>query len=961
MKFGRLRYNRKINLVFLYIILILSIINLAVYPDSRSKYVHAESITYGATLYYEKKLELWLLGSQDLKPTDDKYSSNYENAYFQFEFEKNQDIAVNGTDEYQILLQPSSACSIVYINTSGTKSLADGTIKYGPYVRSDKSTVIVKCNVDKMKESEDQIHVSVDIKEKVNNEVLDYMSGSYTADLKDYYKKYPIPALGIEELNWNSTFLMLPNYLSNGFFSDVKTNLSSIPVVPDLTSYLPKDFDYSNIKNIDDLLKTWTGNIVDKKYGDVLTKYVMNNYTDLNSINSMPGLSINHKTTDKGIIHEFIVKDNLVGYARTALEDTNKTNIMYFSTTKKDILDEAFNYYLENYEYFDGSDTNKSFVVNYVNSFDPNKKNGIGYILSNGIIENDGTIKINGKTVGGMLYKDGRLDLSGVLDYAYIYNEKKIRISNGNSDVIPVFKYGLQTVYSNIMSEDVINMISTNGHPILDAVINRTTGSFTIKDKNNNEILVKVSSDSNYTYVTASRLANLFWTNNSLTLPEHFLTEDFFKNLKDNLESIPVDPKLTSYLPNDFNYSTVTNMDDIFIKIWLETILKEKYGSEDYNSKTYYSYIENYIKKRYSNVSMIENMPGLKVEHITNDTGDVVHTFEIEENLVGYAITESLGLNQNYMYFYTEDENAINKAFNDYVDNYAQYYLGGLDEEEQSLLKSYVDYYGGMANVINTLKNGQTIYGLSYNISAKGITLLPHIFGYANARVNGIIKMDFTYGSSMYHNFLYGLSAIYSNKLPQNVINAIAGSSEIRQAVIRNASDVAGDKGNYTERITVGNYIVVVSSTDGKHTTVTIENASGVPVSIVEENNAVEKTSSEELQFETQKDVSFESKNIESIDSDSEKIEHDNTDSEGSLVEDTEKKDVVLDEVSDSEKNDKIVDEDAIESSNDISNTSSGSVDNLPDTEVGVDNIPSGNTSSGIESISDINTPIDLS
>lgn len=951
MKFGKLRYNRKISLVFLYIILILSIINLAVYPDSRSKYIHADSLTYGATLYYEKTLNLRLLGSKD-EPAEEKYSSNYESAYIKFEFEKNRQITINGTDEYQISVQPK-ACSIVNIRTGGTKSIVDGKgiIKYGSLVRADENTVILKCNLNEIKD--DSFTVSVEIKEHVNNEVLDYMSGNKTIVLSEYYKKYPIPALGIEELNWQETFLRLPNYLSEGFFNDVEANLKRIPVIPDLTTYLPENFNYSSIKSLEDLLKTWTGNIVNKKYGEVLTKYVMNNYKDIQSMKSIPGLSIEHKTTTKGVVHEFIVKDNLIGYARTALEDTNKTNVMYFSTNKKDILDEAFNYYLENYKYFDGSNTNIEFIKNYVNSFDPDEKNGIGYILSTGNIESDGTIKLNGKTVGGMLYKDGRLDLSGVLDYAYIYNEKQIRITNGNSDVTQVFKYGLQTVYGNVMSNDLINEISTSGHSIMNAIINRTDSSFTIKDKNNNEILVKVSSDSNYTYVTTSKLVNLSWTNNSLILPEYYLTEDYIKNLKANLENASVDPKL----PENFDYSKVQNMDDIFEEIWLKTILKDKYGSESFNSKTFYSYIEEYVKKRYSSVNDIESIPGLKVQHTTNDTGDIIHTFEIEENLVGYAITESIGLKQNYMYFYTEDEEAINKAFSDYVENYPESYAGGLEEEEADLLKAYINYYGGMANII---KNNISISGLRYYSATKGVLLSKHILGYANARINGIIKMDFTSGATMYDVFKKGLPIIYANKIPTSVYNQIIGSYAVYEAIIRNASDVAGDKGNYTERIAVGNYTVVVSSTDGKHTTVTIENASGVPISIAENDSNIEKTSSEELQFETKKDVSFESENILSTDSDSEETEHDDTDSEGSLVEDTEK-DVVLEEVPNNEENDKIVDEDAIESSNDISNTSSGSVDNLPDTEVGVDNIPSGNTSSGIESISDINTPIDLS
>ena len=968
MKFGRLRYNRKVNLVILYIILILSVINLAVYPGSRSKYIHAEPevLTYGATLYYQSDLELLLLGSKDT--IDPDYSSDDKTAYFKFEFEKNQNITTSGIDEYLINIEPSNACSVVKIETNASEySLANKTIKYNAGFDKDATTntVILKCDVDKITKDatpKKQINVSVNIIEKVNNEEKDYISGSYTDDLENYYKKYPKIAEGIEELNWTNTTLTLPGYLSEEFFYNVKLNLNSIPVEPKLTSYLPSDFNYYRIKTIDDIYKIWAEFIASgNSYGYQVLNYVTKNYTNIESVVSMPGLDVSHTQTDKGVIHEFTVKENLIGYARTASQNTSKAEYMYFSTKDINVIDEAFKYYLDNYTYLNGlSSEEKEMILDYVYTFDPNKTNGVGYIISNGtsttLNGKNGVIVLDGQVVGGMLYNNGRLFLDDILDYAYINKTKQIRISfKSKTDMLATYEYGLANAYKNILSEDTIKSITDVGSPIREAVLKNNTNdggnspyseAFMIYDSISGYLSVEVKSDGNYTYVEVSKMPELSWTPNKLIIPEYYLNDELYDELE-----------------NKYNI-TDRNIYSIFKEVWLENIVG-KYdgeGNEFYNYQAYYNDIIKYITEYYPDLDSILNADnGLKGIKISKTTvfGKNIYQFDLE-NLIGYIRNNKLvNISRTFMFFTTTDKDAIDEAFEYYLDNYK--YLNGLSKEEKELIIDYVYSFdpsktnglgyilsnGEISNIDGTngviVLNGQVVDGMLYNY---GVLFFDGILDYAEIKVSGELKITNGYPTEMLPMLEKGLNLIYGANgkdiISSNTIAKIrAYNHEVAQAVIGYKS------GEFIVYDDVKGYNLLVKVTnDGTQAYVTVE----------KETSTYAIHQEETLNSEQELEIKEENVDFESIDiTESNDVTLNDIDPEGSLVDDTDSNLMEDDTINTGDE--KISSDDT--EVNDLT-TGNGALEDAPNIEVENDTTPSV-TLNGIESISEINTDVNLS
>ncbi len=1005
MKFG-LRYNRKINAVFLYIVLVLGIIHLAVYPGSRSKYVHAERevLTYDATLYNQKKLNLLLLGEKDTTPPEEIYSSNYEYAYFKFDFKRNEGIVPIGKDEYTILVEPSNACTVEKISTLASTISNDKTqIQYDSN-GVDTNTVILKCNVEKITKKDipkDKISVSVKIKEKVNNKEFIYMSGNYTDTLENYYKKYPLPATGIEELNWDYKSLTIPSYLSSEFFDDMKYYLEKVDVDPKLTSYLPADYDYNlSNKNVYGIFKEiWMDNIIgkysgngdankeyEKYYETYIKEYIEKNITDVSGEISLPGMKVTHTTTDQGIIHKFEIEENLIGYARTAKEATEKTGNMYFSTEEKEAIDKAFEYYIEKYTYLNGlTENNKELIKEYVKTFDPTGTNGMGYILTNGTTVDTpvpGTIVLGGEAIEGMrYYEGGQLKLlSTIIDYANIKVNKELKISFGYpSDMLPTFRYGLKTIYKDIISEETIKEISGVGHAIRNAVIKNNTANggtgaysetFKVLDKTYGwNLEVKVYSDGNHTYVTVKKLETLSWDYKSLIVPEYDLNESFFNDLKNNLSDL----KLTSYLPADYDYNLSNkNVYGIFKEIWMDNIIGKYSGNGDANKeyeKYYETYIKEYIEKNITDVSGEISLPGMKVTHTTTDQG-IIHKFEIEENLIGYARTAKEATEKTgNMYFSTEEKEAIDKAFEYYIEKYT--YLNGLTENNKELIKEYVKTFdptgtNGMGYILTNgttvdtpvpgtiVLGGEAIEGMRYYEGGQ-LKLLSTIIDYANIKVNKELKISFGYPSDMLPTFRYGLKTIYKDIISEETIKEISGVGHaIRNAVIKN-NTANGGTGAYSETFkvldkTYGWNLEVKVYSDGNHTYVTVKKLENTLALKVVEDQKETKDSEERLE-ETLSNVSVDnSKNVEQEDS--------CTDSEESAFIDTEKKEVLDNQENTIEADlDETSKEDTNESSSSITDISFEEVESPPEVEVEPPVVPS-ETTNGIESISETITPI---
>jgi len=541
--------------VALYIILVLSFINLNVYPESHSKYITSknDALIYNTNLY---QLNQGSVLDINLIHKENSYISDHKTAYLKFSFNHSNVVTDDTRDRYNIIIPDS--CSIVKITTQAEKkNKKKKRITYYNYIEREEdknNTVILKCT---LKDSEgnlnseiineqDELRVPVTIEEVVGTgtkeEKFTYMKGTYIK--ADYHKDYPTPPIKDDNVNTEVEILKLPAEV-------IIENENPVEIV---------NYDY---------FKEWLENYAKQtNYYDLITEYVSKGYPNKESIlktnPEYPGIIIKrHETEDNEIFYEYQIDENLIGYARTYqvkdnFSNKNKLNYMYFSSEKKDKLEEALKFYLKNYAYSPPEDKEKyESVVNYIEN-----EGGISSII---LSDN----KINGLTYNKNLSQITLME--SILDH--IYNkehkeDKKIRISFDTIlNMRDVFRNNIDIVFggtNGIVSQEAIKALNSNSgisSSISSAVIKNNTNLptaakafndyFTIYDSTNEYyLLINVYSDGqNYNYVTINKIDYDYDKENNQSMLE-------FTNNSDNTLTIKIKYNETGNLNESGNIIT---------------------------------------------------------------------------------------------------------------------------------------------------------------------------------------------------------------------------------------------------------------------------------------------------------------------------------------------------------------------------------------------------------------------
>lgn len=409
-----MKMNKNMRYVIWSIFVFLSIISLHAYPSSHSKYIDRddEALAYNANLsklYNSTPLGIYTTPR-----------STYQVAYLSFSIPRNSVVTEKMQDVYEIIVP--SVCTLNDITSSGVRNGNKVTFQS---VNTSTIDVTLRCDVNKISATENGKAVfrvpTIEIREQIGEDKLDfrYMEGSFVLTQEEYFRRYPKP---------DPTVIM----------TDTKLIMSK-----DVTDK------YSTFT-------TWITNYANKYgYSTEVLKYIKNKYPDeasiLNMSLTLPGFRATYDETSKQYTYE--IRENFVGYARTASSSSRAPEFMYFSTEDEGELQKAFELYLKNYA---TEDAMYQLILDYVKSFD---SKGISYVV---LPKSDGTYQ----TINGMIYnpetKQLRI-LNNIKDYAYLLTGTPIRISFLYYPLMhPVFYDNISTVYGDIVSKTAENALKNN-------------------------------------------------------------------------------------------------------------------------------------------------------------------------------------------------------------------------------------------------------------------------------------------------------------------------------------------------------------------------------------------------------------------------------------------------------------------------------------------------------------------
>lgn len=352
MKINNLQRN-----ILIYTFFILSVIALAVFPTSHSKYIKEDdrALVYSADIY-----NLYA-GEFDNRITLIPEKSTKTDAYLEYMF-RHSDVAKDATkDVYELIVTPST-CEIDLNNVTPISKFNKDTNKFTfnparDYKGDEYIIVGMTCKIEDMKIDDENLQVKVKIKEQIT-------TNNYTEPSFDYI-----------DLVYNDTL--------------TKYNETVDPVVPSIT--IPEKKEDGTEEDIYAKFIKWiTTYAKSTNYESEIMAYV-NAFVTEDNVKDIPfpllGISSNHD--EENLTYTFAITENLVGYARTYTESLHShPTLMYFTTRDEDTLEFAFDYYLKNYFYKDEED-NYNKVKNYV-------------VNQGGIKE----IVINGKAVPGFKFVD---------------------------------------------------------------------------------------------------------------------------------------------------------------------------------------------------------------------------------------------------------------------------------------------------------------------------------------------------------------------------------------------------------------------------------------------------------------------------------------------------------------------------------------------------------------------------
>lgn len=412
-----MKVNKKTRNVIGFVFAFFSIISIFTFPETHTKFIDKDE----NALSYNAKLNRLYQGAFDggIATTKD---STETMAYLTFHFDRNPAVIDDTIDVYEIIVP--NVCSLHSISTKGSRN--GNKVTFQTKERST-TNVVIRCEVNSLKTTENGIDVlrtpKIQISEKVGTDKNSfiYHEGNFLMSLEDYNNHYK-PEEPDPEATITDKKLIMPAAISNKY----NTFISWI------TAYANKS-----------------------GYANAVLTYVKNKYPDEASILNMnltlPGLSVTYDATKKNYVYE--IKENFIGYARTAEASKTSPQFMYFSTEDKTVLQNAFELYLKTYA---PKVSDYQLILDYVKSFDAS---GISYVV---LPDSTGTYQ----TINGMVYdpatKQLRL-LPNLLDYAYLISGTPIRFAFGlTSYMHNAFRSGMLSVYPDIISPTAKGVIEYN-------------------------------------------------------------------------------------------------------------------------------------------------------------------------------------------------------------------------------------------------------------------------------------------------------------------------------------------------------------------------------------------------------------------------------------------------------------------------------------------------------------------
>lgn len=348
----KLKKNQKkqIKKTIVLMLILVCAINLAVYPESFSKYVDNKdkALVYQANLYQLHSGEI------TIKDAYFKETSTYETARFAFHYERHGNILVDPNtylDEYQVKDIPNS-CKITSI-VSGNIQATNNLISFKKDEKENiPITVNMECNVEQITKDRN-IVIAFPIYEHVNDDEEDfvYKDVNIEMSLDEYFAIFKKPeAIRSDDLKT----LIMPDNLKNKSAEFQRWLIDFAEMYKD--EYLIQDYDVSSIKN-----------------------YGMNVFQEQKEF-ALKGMTVDCSSDSTQCVYT-INSENFVGYAKTAI--SAPPNQMYFSgidTFSEEELREIFLYYLNSHVY-PGNQEEAEKVYNYVLE----KSNGLKNIISGSV------------------------------------------------------------------------------------------------------------------------------------------------------------------------------------------------------------------------------------------------------------------------------------------------------------------------------------------------------------------------------------------------------------------------------------------------------------------------------------------------------------------------------------------------------------------------------------------------
>lgn len=553
---------------------------------------------YESTIHskYKGNFVISLYDEEKTKP------STWENAYFVFEFNRNNVIIDGSKDVYTITIP--KGCSIVSnlstVSEHGSLNVLKSTITYEnyPYSKEEQNmnSIVMRCPIDNIK-SGNKISVSVNVKETIEDkEPFTYMDGTFEQSLVEYYENHPLPSQRVEwKQTTNEQYLILPikdtitdwsTYLPTDKAPLTSWNFLISSTNPSYAWFRQNDGKETTLSSPYTVFNTvWLQNIltINSAYAEEIIAYVSQSYPNLASITDtsieVPGFKkYKYQQTTEGEVWKYEIEENFVGYARTNAVDFTENNYMYFSTTDSNTLNEAFKMYLDTYPY---QGVDKTELKNLVDQYE----NGVSDILK--LIDANGDIYIDGKLVFRYDASENLLELVKEAEEP----DTIIHIPfNDEATMKATFESELKRIYSDL-SESTITKINADNDILTSILKNSTLNSnkesyseyFIVQD-GNNYVLVNVYSDGiEYTCVTVSNLdANL--ENDTLSFGFSGKNKADLLSIVNALDEHLLGKKIHSSLPDDYDsYLVVTTSGDVTNVVYT---IPNKSGSASFDRQT---------------------------------------------------------------------------------------------------------------------------------------------------------------------------------------------------------------------------------------------------------------------------------------------------------------------------------------------------------------------------------------